>query len=376
MKRRWLSEWSQPSFLFGDVGELEHGAKLFDYMSGEEVRVDGEGLMSYSFGFSCKDLSTLNNSSKGYVQNCMATAMGTTGVTWRGNYNFLTISRPAFITIENVPRLAKTENLPFMLEVLREAGYETAHAVRSSKDFGVHQARKRFWLSGRQKRFATPGWQDRFQQCMQEMSLGPVIPLERCLLSNKSGFLKHYLKAVAAKGPAKAGKRMKWRTDHWVYRRANQILPPGKPPACIAEVKATARLVDREADFLMLLHQQGVSLDEIAKKRPAVEVKHSLTRLNSTHRQTEHVSTILPGSRQVLLRTVPRRMLSGREALAIQGIGLEHTLNCNTVKDSEFMKLAGDAFSIHVLVASILSNFACSDLDENDILEFTSVGCA
>ena len=118
MKRRWLSEWSQPSFLFGDVGELQHGAKVMDYMSGEEVRMDGEGLMSFSFGFSCKDLSTLNNSSKGYVQNCMATASGTTGVTWRGSYGFVKSSRPAFLTIENVPRLAKTQNLPHMLEAL------------------------------------------------------------------------------------------------------------------------------------------------------------------------------------------------------------------------------------------------------------------
>ena len=206
--------------------------------------------------------------------------------------------------------------------------------------------------------------------------MGPIIPLERCLLCDHSSFLKHHLKVVAAKGPAKTTKRIKWQSDHWVYRRQNNIMPPGELPACIAELKAAGRLADREADFLMLLHQKGSSLDDIAKQRPAVEVKHSLLRLNSAHRASESLSTILPGSRQVLLRTVPRRMLSGREALAIQGIGLEHTMNCNMVRDSEFMKLAGDAFSIHVLMASILSNYACSDLNEDDVLDFCGLGCA
>ena len=62
-KRKWLQRFSQPQHLFGDVGELEQGQFIHDYMCDDLREFDGVGLWSCSYGFSCKDLSSQNNAS-------------------------------------------------------------------------------------------------------------------------------------------------------------------------------------------------------------------------------------------------------------------------------------------------------------------------
>ena len=62
--------------------------------------------------------------------------------------------------------------------------------------------------------------------------------------------------------------------------------------------------------------------------------------------------------------------MTGREALAIQGIGLEHSMQVTNMHDRLFMKLAGDAFSIGCFLASLVAGLACSELGEEDIVEF------
>ena len=75
-------------------------------------------------------------------------------------------------------------------------------------------------------------------------------------------------------------------------------------------------------------------------------------------RSNEHLSTILPSSRLLLLRTTPPRILTGREALAVQGIGLEHTLGVD-MSDADFMQLAGDAFTGALAMVTFIASLAC-----------------
>ena len=60
--------------------------------------------------------------------------------------------------------------------------------------------------------------------------------------------------------------------------------------------------------------------------------------------------------------------------MAIQGIGLEHSMKVTNMRDSQFMKLAGDAFSIGCFMASLVASLACTEMSEEDILEFVQGG--
>ena len=44
------------------------------------------------------------------------------------------------------------------------------------------------------------------------------------------------------------------------------------------------------------------------------------------------------------------------------------------MRDSQFMKLAGDAFSIGCFMASLVALLACTEMSEEDIWEFVQGG--
>ena len=56
-KRAWLKEFSKPSILASDVTALG-GTTTFDYMSDADAVLPTD-LILWTFGLSCKDLSTL-----------------------------------------------------------------------------------------------------------------------------------------------------------------------------------------------------------------------------------------------------------------------------------------------------------------------------
>ena len=346
----------------------------------EFCEFNGMGLSSYSFGLSCTDLSTLNNSSAESLNTCMEEGVGTTGITWAGNYNVVKTCQPATITVENVPRIIKFANMPFLLKQLKEAGYTVVYGIRVADRYGLRQGRRRMWLHGRLLKFSSPGWQARYERCMEDMAVGPIVHLTKCLMKENSYDLRRHLasireekekreKKMAVKKKQLASKRVKWQTDHWVARCKARLLPPLSLPSDIKEVVDSSHIAAREFDFLRFLGQRGIRLAELSAKRPAMEVKHSIGRLNSLG-CTESVSTILHASRQLLLRTKPRRFMTGREGLAIQGIGLEHSLRISNLSEGDVMKVAGDAFSVGVFIASILAGLACTEMSDEDVLEF------
>ena len=68
-KRTWLQAFARPAMLTGDVTELNK-RKVYDFIQ-QIPRPLPQRLNIWSFGYSCKDLSSLNNHAKAYRDTCL-----------------------------------------------------------------------------------------------------------------------------------------------------------------------------------------------------------------------------------------------------------------------------------------------------------------
>ena len=90
----------------------------------------------------------------------------------------------------------------------------------------------------------------------------------------------------------------------------------------------------------------------------SMELKHSVSRTLKINgkRRPEATSCLLPTSRMLLLQRRPMpRLMSGAEALALQGIPMADILGAEGMNDSLFQSLAGNAFSGGCCAAVMLS---------------------
>ena len=76
-KRKWLKSFSRPTILSDDITKTDQPT-IHDDMSGGDVPLP-DWLACYVFGFSCKDLSTLNNESGPWRSECLSGGLGSTG---------------------------------------------------------------------------------------------------------------------------------------------------------------------------------------------------------------------------------------------------------------------------------------------------------
>ena len=106
-KRAWLQHFSNPTMLCSDVTALS-GETSFNYMCESETVLPSQ-LALYSFGFGCKDLSTLNHESREWQGDCIATGQGTTGATWKGNLEVVEKTKAWVLLMENSERAARSQ---------------------------------------------------------------------------------------------------------------------------------------------------------------------------------------------------------------------------------------------------------------------------
>ena len=109
-KRVWLKSFSKPKVLTKDVSNLCNDAD-YDWMTEDEQPIPKD-IACWSFGFSCKDLSTLNNHSKSYKDDCLATKSGSTGITWHGNLNYAKQCMPYFLQMRTCRSAEKVRTTP------------------------------------------------------------------------------------------------------------------------------------------------------------------------------------------------------------------------------------------------------------------------
>ena len=166
--------------------------------------------------------------------------------------------------------------------------------------------------------------------------------------------------AAAEKAKRKSG--LKWVCDHWKARRMMNIPPSSATlPQDISDAVSLNIMTHREADMWKMCHE-GPQLPS-ASSQPTVELKHNVLRVLSLkehtakHRKRAGTTSCLLPTSKLLVRPpiVPQaRFLLGLEALSIQGIDQHWLATDRVMSDSEYLHLAGNAFSGGCFAAVLL----------------------
>ena len=387
-KRPWIKQFAKPEMLTADVMELG-GEDVWDFME-EGYRPLPLQCHIYSYGYSCTDLSSLNNFAKGYRDTCLDTKSGSTGKTWSGNMSFVGKVKPLYIFMENVCAAMRGANFQRMLADLDREGYVLLCHQLNACDAGFPQDRRRAWfIAVRKDIFDSASSEELFMQAIESMKLETTLPLGKFLLAEDHPYLVDTMherrlkkeKAAETKtkkvkvGFAAEKKRQKWKIDHWQCRRFLGLpAARAEPPAKVRRVSLSNSMCDREADLYDIV-QECAQVD--AQVNPTVELKHSAQRVvkrpkasGSRARGRQHkgsTSCLLPASKLLVLEPHVQspRFMTGAEALSLQGIPFCYSTCDNAVPDSDLMSLAGNAFCGGCMAMMVLAGMISSTFPED-----------
>lgn len=375
-KREWLKVFGKPKMLMKDVGELSSG-QAWNYMSEEDDDIP-EGLFLYTYGWSCKCLSALNNFSHEYKADCVRTGLGSTGVTWRGNYGYVLKTKPPLVVAENVNAARRGENYRRLLQDFKAAGYYVGDLNLNSGDCGFPQDRVRSYFACVRTDLATTSWAEEFLAVTEDLKLPEPVPLSRFVLPDTHSYvvrvmderkaqkMKKCMKSVKTKTKAKVKVRCgkKWISDHWRVRcQLGMRTAPAEEPQQFTDVAEANGMCDRERDLLRLVLDAPTTRKEPLK---SVELKHSAPRVVKLgeRRREDCTSCLLPASKMMVFPPVAgsTRYLTGLEALSVQGIPHSFHEATQVLKDREYMSLAGNAFNAGSWSLVVISALATMDL--------------
>ena len=363
-KRLWLQHFSAPETLTADVSSLSNDED-FDYMTEENKKLpnDEGDLAVWSFGYSCKDLSTLNNFSGAWKKDCLEQKKGSTGITWAGNMGLVQRSRPMILQAENVISALKGQNYQRVVDDLQERGYHSIAMCINCMDYGLPQDRRRAWFAAIRDDLWGPCSEAMYRDVIGDLKLEKPLELEKFILPPGHSYICNVMEerkkrgcvrkkpSGAAATPEPQAKRKKWAIDHWRVRTFLGMPPAGAVPPDVAAVAAANSMCDREVDMWRMFQDAPACPD--SGSTPSVELKHSASRVvplrpKSARRRQDGCTTCLLPSSRLLLRPpiVPvARYLSGLEALTLQGIPRSCVLSNTVNSDKDLLSLAGNAFS-------------------------------
>ena len=129
---------------FHEFGELSRGMALC-VVHNQLCRVDFSAYLAV-IGYSCKDMSSLKHGSK---KDVLASRTGSSGSTCQHLIAYLHAAKSKVVILENVPEMAKeehqSENVRYLAEAARAAGYELCTRLLDAQEFMLPQRRKRAW---------------------------------------------------------------------------------------------------------------------------------------------------------------------------------------------------------------------------------------
>ena len=300
----------------------------------------------YTFGFSCKDLSTLNNHSADFKSTCIKTGAGSTGRTWSGNLAFLKTKKPLLVLIENVPAARKGANYEQMRKDLEEHGYKLCSMLLNSLDCGFPQDRRRAWFAAALDEYTPPNWEEKMHAAVNFLKLPQPVPLQQFILPSGHKFIKDFLshkaqlrenmatranntqsamkkRTVQSKAKAQSKAKvmattkklrhgLKWHGDHWLVRRHYNMpsASAATEPPMVSQAAELNAMPDREKDLFRMYLEAPITRETAV---PTIELKHSAPRVvrNKVGREFAFTSCLLPASKIMLYppaTDVPRFM--------------------------------------------------------------------
>ena len=351
-------------------------------------------LACYTFGYSCKDLGTLNNTPSSWKDSCLADCTGSTGRRWSGKLEVVEWTTPWFLFTENVSASLKGSNFKQMEKDLSSLGYRLVSLELNAADCGLPQDRRRGWFWAVREDLGGKLNARNFVDLVESMNIPHHIPLRRFLLNpghlhlaeitqeklnnaetkavakaKAKGKAKR-TKAAKAKAQAKAkGKRTgdKWKADHWKVRRSLDMLPAtSEAPSPIRRMQEQNAMCDRGTDLYRVITEGPAMVDP--EVQPCVELKHSAPRVVGCkkRRRAGSTSCLLPSSKLMLMppHVATPSFFTGVEAMQIKGVDGHFLSSDRVMTDAEYLHMAGNAFSGGTCALRFLARFAPLDLSQ------------
>ncbi|CAE7242160.1 unnamed protein product, partial [Symbiodinium sp. CCMP2456] len=399
----------QHGCLFAEFGDLACGQAFCE--KHQRVCVVHEVPFLIICGYSCKNLSKLNASSRAGV---LRAGLGSSGETCDHLLNYLSSFRPAVALLENVEEMARdsedSDNVAYFLGRLEEMDYAFATKLLDSSNYGLPQKRLRsFQILLNRRVFESADALDKIAQKMMStavrLACGKPESLRFFLDADDDPYVEaeFFRKIDAQQKLAHATQERHaqetWRQKHREFFASKKVAwSQLVVPADIQNSPWFGSLSSREKETLawglMSSGYKPEGSEEAATKSAAgldcadkeeqpdsaasQEIKSNKDSADSHRRQEFRfvavdlsqridrvrtstagpIFTMLPSQKVWIWSSLHNRLLTGREALRLQGYPLEPGISKDEISDPQMADLAGNAFPATVVMALLLGIYS------------------
>ncbi|CAL1131063.1 unnamed protein product [Cladocopium goreaui] len=308
--------------------------------------------------------------------------------TFRGVGVSLEKSKPHIVFLENVDTIetgatdeseSYRSNLDAVLDQLRELGYEASATKLTSSHYGLPQRRCRYYIVAVRDVFSDRPSEivRKIQETIPKMKV-PVHPSpDVLLLPNDHPTVRAELERRAkAKAGAKGSEKASWKDQHTSLAEQYGVKWPLDIPQELENSEWFGILPEREKEipcFVYLMNSRADSSGQIG----LADISQSVTRIPTSTFASKVVPTILPSGKIWSIKH--RRLLTGAEALAFQGLMLTDLPNAGEVThtDSQLYDIAGNAFTMTCAMTTLLTTLAFCRVDtESEEEELDAISSA
>lgn len=365
-KQAYIERNFAPPVLFRDVTEL--GKKRAHTAYGSMVEVPGDVDILIA-GTSCVDYSNLNNVQQDIDAN------GESGRTFRGMLQWVKKHQPPIVILENVC------NAPWdrVVEYFGQIDYDAQYTRLDTKEFYIPHTRTRVYL------FATPSspepenLPEKWAQTVKDLRRPWSSPFEAFLLHTDDPNIHRArleLASARAQADGTSRKTTDWNRCESRHQRARQDEALGllRPLTSWQEAGVCKGLDWTWNDWLLAQTERVVDLLEISTLRMAKDgidsgFKACIWNVSqNVDRQTGSSKTALAPCltpNMIPWVTIRGGPVTGREALALQGIPVRELLLTNENED-QLADLAGNAMTTTVVGSAMIAalKVACHKIIE------------
>lgn len=350
------------------------------------------GTSLHVCGFSCKDLSKLNNNwSPAQKAVVLQKQLGSSGKTFAALTNFANKAKPKIMILENVDELEDkgepNPNLDFLYEVTSAVGYSMGQKTLVSTNFGIPQGRKRVYFvcihnesfglnpSRGQALVERILQQVDVMQCPTKSRYHFLLPPGHPHLVQELAEVESKMENEAAPGSsASAG----WLAEHEALFKSKGIAwKDMQPSRLLANSPWYRKLTRRKRESLNYHTFRVHQVDDIVKgPTTTLDLSQSIARASAGYKGI--CQTLTPkmctwmfahdadadaeGDDEVAPAKLPEpgRPMLGIEAMMIQGFPGDWLLSApgGCPPNTQLLDLAGNAFSSTVFAAVYLSVLA------------------
>ena len=366
--QRWILQQCSPPpmVLYEDVYEF---AKGYGYDVKNQRVAQLVPCDMLFVGFSCKDLSRLNQNSVNN-RSCVRTKSLRTGGTLAGSMSYITAVKPRWVFLENVTAIECvdedwwTNNADEIVCLFADLGYCMAHCVLDARQHGAAHRRTRWWacafrmndsaaITVQQDEAMTP-LKDKYLQVLDDIKMKPV-SLFQVLMDEDSEDLAAWQKARFAEleelheKELKQAREHKWPDKHKeIFRAEGLRYPPEFPMIYNQEELRMLTVLPARAQDIVAFYD--LKFGRVTEGEEVIDLQASLDRVA---RAKDAIPCTLP--KGIPWARSRFRIVEPNETLACQGLHRKTFEELENFTRNELQSLAGNAFSGNTALACTLA---------------------